>query len=325
MLDKQKNQKKLASDFLNPKSKLTIFLLRHKQASMISLKRMLRAPLSNLLTLLVISIALAFPSGLFVVLRNLQNVVSDWNKDAQLSVFLKTGATALQIQELTNQLKSQAAIKSIKYISPQQGLREFKTNSGFGDVIDQLGNNPLPAVIEVQINTNIQSSALQELAATIEKLPQVDSVQMDLQWVQRLLGIVNLIKKIVYAFAFLLGCGVLLIIGNTIRLMIQSHHDEIEVVKLIGGTDRFVRRPFLYSGLFYGLFGGILAWILIALFMLFMKSAITHVASLYNSQFIIRSLDPIAISVLLGSSIILGMLGAWIAVGKHIRALEADI
>ncbi len=298
-------------------------LLRHLQVLFYSLGELARAPLTAFMTIAVIGITLALPAALYALLGNLQRVGGGWDEGAQISLFLKLNTPETTARALAGQIRAMPGVASVRYISPTSALKEFKRLSGFGDTLNLLDSNPLPAVLLVRPAKHAAgASAAQRLAQTLGKLPGVALAQFDLEWVRRLDAILRLAQRGVLILALLLGIAVLLVVGNTIRLAILSRRSEIEVIKLIGGTDAFIRRPFLYAGLFQGLFGGLLAWILVAGSLALLAGPVRNLAGLYGSRFELASLGLQAGTILLLGGATLGWLGSRLAVGRHLRAIE---
>ncbi len=296
---------------------------RHHHASKLSFLHFLKSPLANFLTLMVIALALALPTGLIVMLQNAQTVSENWDVGSRISLFLNTNVTPEQAKALMGKLRVNSKIAYVNYISPEQGLKEFQQRSGFSDIMAQLNKNPLPGVIEIEPVKNLQSTDdINQLVTQLKQFPEVNTVQMDMAWVKRLFGIMNLAKHAIYALGMLLALAVLLIIGNTIRLIIQNRAEEIEVIKLVGGTDRFIRRPFLYTGVIYGFLGGLISWVLVDLFLLSLRGPVHHLAQLYASHFQLDGLSWGAVITLLILSTILGLVGSFIAVGRQLHAIE---
>ncbi len=306
---------------------LHTYLLRHLQVFFYSLGQLTRSPLSLLMTSAVIGIALALPTGLHIILKNMQNISGDLDSAAQISLFLKKSTSDAQAQQLIQQLKGMPQIKKINYISREQALQEFKRLSGFGNALKALEKNPLPAVIVVQPSLS-QSNALSNTAATqqlleqLQNKPYVDIAQLDMQWVKRLYTIMDIIRRGVIILSALLALAVLLVIGNTIRLAIQNRRDEIVIIKLIGGTDTFIRRPFLYTGFWYGLFGGLIALLLVMTSLLLLSDPIEALTQSYESRFSMQIIDFNSTVWLIGGSILLGLSGSWVAVERHLREIE---
>ncbi|MFO7603758.1 MAG: permease-like cell division protein FtsX [Gammaproteobacteria bacterium] len=299
------------------------YLLRHAQVLVYSLGQLWRTPVASLMTAAVIGIALALPTGLHVLLDNAQKLSGGWQGATQISLFLKHDTTDFQARKLINRLRKQAEIKAVRYISREQALEEFKALSGFGDALASLQENPLPAVLVIQPATAQQTSGSAEaLLAKLKTHPEVDVAQLDMQWIKRLYAIMEIVRQGVVILAALLALAVLLVVGNTIRLAIQNRRDEILVIKLIGGTDAFIRRPFLYSGVWYGLLGGIIAVVLISSALLILSGPVERLTGLYQSQFELSFLGFGSILNLLMASTLLGLLGSWLAVGRHLREIE---
>lgn len=311
------------SQVVRGKFTFSTYLHQHRQACIASLNRIKMAPFSTLMTLLVIGIAIALPAFLYVLLNNAVNVSKGWDDNARISVYLNENVSDPQAAQLVQQIQSWPDVKNVAYISPTQGLKQFAAQSGLSDAVSQLPKNPLPGVIEVEPSPQSTSSdAIGGLMDRLKAFSAVQHAQLDMQWVQRLYGIIDLAQSGVYALAFLLGLGVLLIVGNTMRLATQSYHSEIETIKLVGGTDAFIRRPFLYTGLFYGLFGGLIAWFLVGGTMLSLQLSAKQLAVLYNSNFILHNLGFLSGVALLVLAGVLGLLGSWFVVNRQLLEVE---
>jgi cell division transport system permease protein len=306
-----------------PFGAVRVYLLRHLQVLFYSLGQLSRQPFATLMTTAVIGIALALPSGLHVILKNAQQLSGSWDGGARISLFLKRSVNEAQARQLVRRIRQLPEVIEVRYISRQQALDEFRRQSGFGDALTALQDNPLPAVLVVRPRAAASSPAASErLLARLRQYPAVDLAQLDLQWVKRLYVIMDLVRRGVVVLAVLLALAVLLVVGNTIRLAIQNRRDEIVVMKLIGGTDAFIRRPFLYTGFWYGLFGGLIAWLLVSLSLSILGGPIERLAGLYQSRFQLSGLDAASTGLLLLASIGLGLAGSWLAVGRHLRAIE---
>lgn len=306
---------------VNKQDKLKAWRRHHAAMAVDSLVRLLANPFASLMTWAVIAIALALPLGLFVFLNNAQLVSNNWDGNSQISLYLHERLSDQQGRNFALELQLNPAIAETKYLSKQQALAEFKEFSGFGQALDYLDTNPLPAVVIVRPNS-FQLSNQEELVAQLQNLPEVEEAQLDLAWVKRLYYIMELGQRTILALGFLLCLAVLLVIGNTLRLAIENRRQEIIVVKLIGATDAFVRRPFLYTGVWYGLGGGILAWLLLNISLYWLEGPVKSLASAYASDFSLIGLSLSNSILLLVSSIILGWLGAWLAVGRHLSKVE---
>ena len=302
---------------------LRSYFIRHIQVFFYSLGQLSRSPISTLMTCMVIGIALALPTGLHTLLKNAQQLSGGWESTAQISVFLKKEITVTQAQLLKSDIQQWPDIISVDYISREQALKEFQALSGFGDALKALNMNPLPSVLIVKPKLSKNNEqATQILLNRLRTLKQTDKAQLDMQWVRRLYAIMNIVERGVQILGFLLALAVLLVVGNTIRLAIQNRRKEIVVMKLIGGTDAFIRRPFLYTGFWYGLFGGFIAWMLVNFTILSISSPIEKLTTLYQNQFELNNMSFLTTLMLLGISILLGLLGSWFTVGRHLREIE---
>ena len=303
--------------------RLQNYLGIHFQTLTVSLLQMGRAPLASLMTAAVIGIALALPAALHVFLDKVQSLSNGWRESAQISMFLKADVSDEQAAQLANRLLGWNEIAKVDHITPTQAWEDFRRQSGLGDALGLLETNPLPGVLVV---TPAQAYRLPSQAALLldrlKVIEQVDLAQMDMEWVERLHGLVVLADRGVTVLAVLLAMAVLFVIGNTIRLSIQNRHAEIEVVKLIGGSDAFVRRPFLYSGMWFGLFGGLLAWGLVNGLLFILQAPVGHLAALYGSEYRLGAVDVHTTLLLLLSGPVLGLTGSWLVAWRRIRAIE---
>lgn len=296
----------------------------HRDTIRISLLKMMREPVQTLMTVAVIAIALALPTALYLTVENIQRLGSNFESSAQITVYVQNGAKPEAIKKLQDKLENLPAVDSVSYISAEQALLEFKALSGFGSALRYLEDNPLPAVFLVQpiVSEPIDLAQTNNLIASIADLPGVEDVQIDMQWLQRLHSLTEVGHKVVLALGATLGLGVLLVIGNTIRLAIQSRRDEIIVVKLVGGTNAYVRRPFLYNGVLLGLFGALAASIMLYLSVVWISSSIADLADLYQSQYRLAGLGFLRFLMLMCLGGMFGLAGAWMAVSKHLKDIE---
>ena len=318
--DTKKSVKKSSSP-----SMAHIWFLRHLQVALASLGRLTRSPIGTLMTATVLGIAVSLPAGMWVMLDNVKQISGNWDGGASLSMFLKAEANEQQIDGLIDKLKLMPEIQQINYLTRDDALVEFQQFSGLGQALEILQENPLPAVLI--ITPTQQHSTPSQADLLLKKLkqePLADMTQLDMEWVERFHAITEIAIRAVMVLASVLSLAVLLIIGNTIRLEIQNRHDEIEITKLVGATNSFIRRPFLYTGFWYGLLGGLIAWFLVTLSLWLLSGPIEKLTGLYQSQFRLDVLDlPTTMVVLLGSAF-LGLAGARIAVGRHLRAIEPE-
>jgi len=309
----------------NIATRVKSYFISHVQVFFYSLGQLSRAPLSTLMTSMVIGIALALPTGLHTLLKNAQQLSGGWESTTQISVFLKRNISESQAQKLKSDIQNWTDVAAVQYISRKQALKEFQKLSGFGDALKALNSNPLPSVLIVKPKLTDNSHQLtQQLLNRLNQLHQTDKAQLDMQWVRRLYAIMEIVERGVLILGSLLALAVLLVMGNTIRLAIQNRSKEIVVMKLIGGTDAFIRRPFLYTGFWYGLFGGIIAWLLVSFSLLSISGPIEKLTLLYQNQFALSSLSFFTTLILLALSIFLGLVGSWLAVSRHIKEIEPE-
>ena len=301
---------------------LVVAVGRHLQALLGSVGRLARAPLATLLTLLVIALALALPAALRLFVTNAQPASGNFVNAVDLSVYLHTDVPLAKAQQLAQVARQRREVAAVKVIPADQGLADFRTYSGFGDALAALEDNPLPHVLHVRPRAAGQLAGGARFAAPLLRAwPEVDIVQLDADGCMRFNAILELLRRLLIIPAALLGVGVLAIIGNTIRLEISARRAEIEVTKLVGGSNAFVRRPFLYTGVLYGLGGALLAWGLIALAIVVLGEPVATLARLYGSPFAART-GAADVAALLGGGAMFGWLGAWLSAARHLRSIE---
>ncbi|MFZ1903804.1 MAG: permease-like cell division protein FtsX [Steroidobacteraceae bacterium] len=296
---------------------------RHLQALLGSLGRLSRSPLATLLTLLVIALALALPAALRLLVTNAQAATGNFANAIELSVYLKTDVPLAKGKQLAAAAQQRADVAQVQLISAEQGLEDFRRYSGFGDALAALKENPLPNMLHVRPRPEYTSSAaLEALRHYFTAWPEVDLVEVDSQWVMRFNAILDVLRQLLLIAAALLGAGVLAVVGNTIRLEIAGRRAEIEVTKLVGGSNSFVRRPFLYTGVLYGLGGALLAWGIVALAIAVLGESVANLARLYGSRYVLSGPSLEEVGVLLGAGVVLGWLGAWLSATRHLRSIE---
>lgn len=300
------------------------YVTHHARALLASLGQLLRTPVTTLMTAAVIGIALALPASFYALLKSVESVTAGWQGEmAQISLFLKPSLKEPQAHALAERVRALPEVAHVRYISPQQALAEFEQSSGLRDALAYLNANPLPAVLVVQPGEQHgDPAAARALLERLQALTEVDSAQLDLAWLERLHAIVGLATRGVWLLAGVLGLAVLLVIGNTIRLGILNRRDEIVIIKLLGATDGFIRRPFVYGGMWYGLFGALIAIVVVDTLLLSLGGPVRQLAALYHSSFELALLSGRAALTVLVASMLLGWLGAWLAVGRHLRAIE---
>lgn len=299
------------------------YLERHLQALIGSLGQLYRQRLNTLLTALVIGVSLAMPASLLLGLSTLRQATANWDGDARLTAYLKTDLPDSDADALARTLRRELGAQAeVTLIDRAQALAEFERSSGLGEALTLLGENPLPAALVLTPAAPADEATLERLANRLHALPQVDDVQSDLDWVRRLNALLELGKRTVWVVAGLLGAGVVLVTGNTIRLAIFNRRAEIEITKLIGGTDGFIRRPFLYWGLLQGLTGGLVAVLLLITVDAGLSEPVRTLAGLYGSSLQLATpgfFGSLGLLLLGGG---LGFSGAALAVGRHLREIE---
>jgi cell division transport system permease protein len=302
---------------------LRFWLGRHATAAAETLDRLIRTPLATAMTVAAIAIALALPTTLVVVLDNLERLGGGWQHGAAMSLFLKPGIDEQRGAELAGALRSRIDIAAVDVISRAQGLAEFREYSGLGGALDQLNDNPLPVVLAIYPTPDVHTEAeLAAMADALEALPDADFARLDTQWTQRFQAIIALLRNGALLLASVLGLAVLLVVGNTIRLEIENRRNEVQIMDLVGATRAFIRRPFLYSGAWYGLLGSMLAWIMVTGAIQLLQRPVEHLASLYHTQFSLSGLGGLPSVSLLAGGALLGTVGAWVAVGRHLNRVE---
>lgn len=295
----------------------------HRDSALDSFGRLADAPLQTLMTSLVVAIALVLPAVLLLALANLQRLGERWDTDPKLTVYLHPQAQPAAIDGLRRQLEALPQVAALEYWSPEQALAEFQAQSGFGDALAGLDHNPLPPTLMITPTPEAAAPAsLELLRAQLAAEAVVQEVALDMAWVRRLHAYMDLGRRLVLGLAGLLALGVLLAIGNTIRLEIENRRDEIVVAKLVGATNGFVRRPLLYAGAWYGVLGGLLACLLVSAGTASLTGAAARLAAAYQSDFQLRGLGFTGSCLLVLSCVALGLLGAWLAVGRHLSAIE---
>lgn len=285
------------------------------------LRRMFVSKLAGTINILVIGIALSLPAGLYVLMQNAQGLAAGISGTAQISLFLHMDSSADDVARLRKQLGQHTSIASVAYIPRDQALEQLKRSTGLADVIGGLHQNPLPdALIVIPRQTDAKS--LDALRGELARLSRVEHAQLDSAWVHKLEALFRFTRLAVLILASLLSLALIAITFNTIRLQILTQQDEIEVTKLIGATNAFIRRPFLYFGTLQGLFGGMAAYLIISLSLFLLNQPLRTLAQLYGSQFVLHPMSlGDSVSLLLFSAY-LGCLGAWLSVARHLSQIE---
>jgi cell division transport system permease protein len=316
----KKSEQKIPDDGPDFRSQLHAWLESHRASLVDSLRRLGKQPIGSFFTCLVMAVALSLPMGLALLLDNVERLGGSWQRAAQISLFLQIDAGEAEGQALREQIAGMADVAEAEWISREQALAEFQQQSGLGEALKELPENPLPGVVLVTPR-EVDKTTLEALRLRLAELPKVQQAQLDLLWVERLTAILKLGERFVFGLTLLLVMALLLVIGNTIRLHIENRRTEIEVIKLVGGTDSYVRRPFLYMGALYGFGAGLLAWLVLAFGLDWLNAAVVRLAGLYGSDFALGGVPAgDGLSLLLGA-LLLGYIGAWLAVARHLSEL----
>lgn len=291
----------------------------HLQTARETLQRLIRLRHVSLLTSVVIGLTLALPAGLYVLADNVQTLLPDWREDAQLSVFFKPGTDLERARDRLREWERRPELIRAELITPEEALAQMRQLPGFDAAIAALGENPLPPVVVLWPKLDRE---LQPLVAELQRVAEVDRVQLDREWLERLLALGILVGRLARLVGILFAVAVLVVVGNTIRMEVQNRRSEIEIIKLVGGTDRFIQRPFLYAGIWYGLSGALLAWLIVQLSVWVMSGPVGHLAALYQSEARLHGLDFGQFVLLILAGVILGGIGAYWAVRRQIREIE---
>ena len=299
------------------------WLARHLHALISSAGNLARAPMATFLTVAVMALALALPQSVLTLVSNTLTATGDFSGSITLTAYLKADVSEQKAQQLARTARARPGVAGVELITATAALAEFRKNSGLGTALDVLPQNPLPHVLIVTPTAERRDRAtLETLRNFIAAWPEVDQVQLDSDWVNRVNAILGVLRAVLWVAAALLGAAVVAVVGNTIRLEIQNRRAEIEVTKLVGGTNAFVRRPFLYTGTLYGLAAGVLAWLIVAAALLALRAPVQALARAYGSDFMLRGLGLRELEVLAGGGVVLGWLGAWLATARHLARIE---
>ncbi|MEE9221987.1 MAG: permease-like cell division protein FtsX [Nitrosomonadaceae bacterium] len=301
---------------------MNAWLSHHWHAFFLALRRLASTPFASLLNITVIGVAFSLPTGVYMLLGNLQTFSGQTSSGApQLSLFLDLDADKATIAKIESRLKQHPQVANFQFISKDSALKQLMQGSGLTDVVDSLTQNPLPDAFIINVKS-AATEVLEQLRAEIQKWPKAEHVQLDSAWTKRLDALLKLGQLAVLMLTALLSFALIVVTFNTIRLQILTKRDEIEVSKLIGATSDFIRRPFLYFGAIQGVAGGVIAWLIIAMVIYLINSELTNLVQLYAVELHLYHLSfEDSISLLLFSSW-LGWLGAWLSVASHLWQIE---
>ena len=299
------------------------WLARHFQAFFASLGQLARAPAATTLTVAVMALALALPLSLLTLVNNTRSATGNFSGAIALSVYLKTDVSEDKARQLAQAARARKGVASVQLVTAADALKDFRNRTGFGAALDALEDNPLPHMLAIRPNSaNADPAAVEQLRQFLTAWPEVELVQLDSEWVTRFNAILGVLRAVLLVVAVLLGAAVVAVVGNTIRLEIQNRRAEIEVTKLVGGTNAFVRRPFLYTGVLYGVLAALLAWCIVSAALLALRGPAEGLARAYGSGFRVGLVGWWQLGALAASGLVLGWVGAWLATARHLARIE---
>ncbi|MGL5741980.1 MAG: permease-like cell division protein FtsX [Legionella sp.] len=298
----------------------------HAQAAIHSLNLLCRKPLATVMTSVVIAVTLALPALFWVFSDNLAKVTASWQRGGHISLYLKPSLTEAEQQQALQKVRDTDGVAQVSLKSSEAGLSELTQQEGMQDIMRYLPENPLPAVVDVVPALVVDSPAkLDLLARQLQTVAQVESAKVDMEWISRLHALLGFAAKFANALLVLLATAVIVIVGTTLRLAIHSRQEEIQVLKLIGATDPFILRPFLYSGVWYGAMGAIFAIFFVNIFILSLGAAVNQLAVAYQMHYPLSGLSIRQILLLVLFAIILGWMGARLSVKRQLASIEPQL
>lgn len=303
--------------------KIIMLWVNHFRQAIASLGELWRQRAASLMTIAVLGFSITLPSVLYIMVNNAQRISSTWEQAAEISLFLKQDLSEASINQLLARLSTWPEIDSVKFVSADDALSEFQQVSGFGDALAYLEKNPLPnVVLVIPHNKYAGPSAAGELLQRLRQQREVEEGKLDIEWLERLDALLAIVTDLVAVMGGLLFISVVLIVGNTIRLNIMNKREEIIVMKLVGATDAFIHRPFLYTGFWYGLLGGMIAWCSVTVILLWLETSVAAFSRLYMQSFSLTGLSLSDLMFMLSASVLLGLSGSYLSVRRHVSAIE---
>ncbi len=320
-LKQTKRQTKVAGGYFI--DKLHAYRDQHAHALFSSLGRIVAAPFNSIMTISVLAIAISFVSGFYVLELNIQELAGHIEANNQISLFLRDDVSETHANKLAESIRQNSNVQSVKLITKDEAAKEFQTYSGFGSAINELEKNPLPIVLQVLPKKSLdKKNDLEDLQKEFQQSSEVDVVQMDLQWIERLQSIINVFELFADILNILLGAAVLLIIGNTVRLELHNRRDEVIIEKLVGATNSFIQRPFLYAGFWIGFISSISAWFIVTVLMLILRHSVEKLSSLYGGSFHLLFLTLTDTLALITISSLLGVLASWVVLSYQMHSTK---
>lgn len=293
----------------------------HKRVARSSAARLLQSPIASFITVFVVAVSLLLPALLFSLNSNLNSVLAGFQDSAQITLYLHEEVSEADSEVVSDNLLTREDINDAYYISPTQALESFGAAAGLDDLLQEMTRNPLPGAIVIT-PSDVAPEAVDVLVAELQNLPEVDQLQVDSRWLQRLAALSNLVRSLTRVLCLIVILGLFFVVGNTIKLAVENRKAEIRVIKLVGGSDMFAARPFLYAGLFYGLGGGLLAVVLQVFVLIAFSSNLDALMQLYESDFQLRGFGMLnALLVILAGGLI-GWAAALLASLRHIRGIS---
>ncbi len=305
--------------------KLQAYRDQHAHALFSSLGRIVAAPFNSIMTISVLAIAISFVSGFYILEVNIQQLAVHIEANNQISLFLRDDVSEAHANKLAESIRKNSNVQNVKLITKEEAATEFQTYSGFGSAINELEKNPLPIVLQVLPKKNLDDiHELEALQKEFQQSPEVDVVQIDLQWIERLQSITNVVKLFANMLSILLGVAVLVIIGNTVRLELHNRREEVVILKLVGATNSFIQRPFLYAGFWIGFISSIFAWFIVTVLMLILRYSVEKLSSLYGGSFHMLFLSLTDTLTLIVVSSLLGVFASWTVISyqMHLTRLK---
>lgn len=300
---------------------LAAWFNQQRSAIQFSMERLWFNPISTWITLAMIAIALSLPTSLYLLLKNMQTLTADKREIPTITLFLKHSVTEQQAEDMAELIEGFTEVAQVEPITRAQALEKFSKITGMAETLSTLGENPLPNALVITPNQQLLGDGsldIEAFSTKFKKYTEVDTVQIDVEWIQRLQAILRIAERIMLVISVLLGLTVLLVVGNTIRLDIENRKDEIRVTRLIGATHAYVRRPFLFGGVWLGLFGGVLSLVIVHFGLLFLVNPVQALARLYGGTFTITGVNILMTLEILVASSLLGGIGAWLAVSRYL-------
>lgn len=297
-------------------------LEHHLYALFASIGALLRRPISAAMTVLVMAISLALPTALYVLLVDLSHLSDGVDLSSEATVFMTRQAGEAEVNEASQTFLAMPGVVAVTTLSPTEAWEDFKAADSFAAALDAIADNPLPHVLLVRLERTLTPAATASLLVDLERHSLVDAAQFDMAWLIRFNALLRVAERLVMVLGGLLAVALVMIIGNTIRLDIESRRDEIEITMVLGATNAFVRRPFLYSGFWHGVLAAVVAWALIAIGVALLREPISNLAAAYEGQFRLSGLGLVEALVMLASAAAIGWIGAWLAVSRHIRRIK---